>query len=160
MNVNTIWVHCSATKAKVDIGAAEIRKWHTDKGWSDIGYHFVIRRNGQVEKGRPETKQGAHVYGYNKDSIGICMVGGLDDMKKADANFTFAQYSALVNLIADLQKKYGMDVKVRGHRDVAAKSCPCFSILSLIKIIRLWHHFFLALTLRRYTHLQLFSSIC
>lgn len=133
MNIDTVWVHCSATKPEMDIGVDTIREWHLARGWSDIGYHFVITRSGFIEKGRPENKQGAHVYGYNKNSIGICMVGGLDDLGKPDANFTLAQYNSLVSLIAELKEKYGMDVEVRGHRDVAAKSCPCFSIQNLLQ---------------------------
>lgn len=133
MNVDTIWVHCSATKPSQDIGVSIITEWHKAKGWSDIGYHFVIRRSGQIENGRPETEQGAHVYGYNKNSIGICMIGGLDDMGKPDANFTFAQYQSLIELIQELKSKYGMQVRVRGHRDVAKKACPCFSVQNLLE---------------------------
>lgn len=139
MNIKEIFVHCSATKPNMDIGVETIRNWHTKskaqggRGWSDIGYHFVIRRDGTVEDGRPATTQGAHAYGYNKGSIGICMVGGLDMEGKSDANFTFAQYESLVALIANLKAKYGLDVKVRGHRDVAARDCPCFDVHSLLK---------------------------
>jgi len=133
MNIDTIWVHCSATRPEMDIGADTIRKWHKDRGWSDIGYHFVIRRTGQIEEGRPEDKPGAHVRGYNKNSLGICLIGGVDYNGVADANFTFAQYQALVGLIQELKQKYGMNVEVRGHRDVAAKDCPCFSIQNLLE---------------------------
>lgn len=133
MNIDTIWVHCSATKASADIGADTIRDWHLQRGWSDIGYHFVIRRSGQIEEGRLEDRPGAHVRGYNRNSLGICMVGGLDKNGKADANFTFAQYQSLVGLIQELREQHGMNVRVRGHRDVAAKSCPCFSIQNLLE---------------------------
>ena len=141
MNIKEIFVHCSATKPNMDIGVETIKEWHTrpkdqgGRGWRDIGYHFVIRRDGTVEDGRLVTTQGAHAYGYNKDSIGICLVGGLDMNGKSDANFTFAQYESLVHLIDNLKAKYGLDVKVRGHRDVAAKDCPCFDVHSLIQYI-------------------------
>ena len=136
--INKIFVHCSATKPTMDIGVEQIRKWHTDpkpkgRGWSDIGYHYVIRRNGIIEDGRPATTTGAHAYGYNVGSIGICMVGGLDFRGKPDANFTFAQYSSLVILIEQLKAKYGMDIEIFGHRDVASKECPCFDIHNLLK---------------------------
>lgn len=139
MNINKIFVHCSATKPDMDIGVDVIREWHTNppskggRGWSDIGYHFVIRRDGTVEDGRPATRQGAHVYGYNKDSIGICLVGGLDIEGNSDANFTFAQYESLVALITNLRAKYGLDINVYGHRDVASKDCPCFDVHSLLE---------------------------
>jgi N-acetylmuramoyl-L-alanine amidase len=81
-------VHCAATKASMDIGAKEIRRWHKDRGWDDIGYHYVIRRNGDVEIGRPENAVGAHVAGKNSTSVGICLVGGIDDAGKPKANFT------------------------------------------------------------------------
>ena len=78
----------------MDIDAETIRDWHVNgNGWSDIGYHYVIKRNGLVEAGRPVSISGAHAKGHNADSIGICLVGGmLEDMSKADANFSLAQY--------------------------------------------------------------------
>ena len=76
--VNYITIHCSATRAEQNITEEDIRKWHLDRGWSDIGYHCVIRRNGMIEFGRPLDVCGAHVKGYNHNSIGICLVGGID----------------------------------------------------------------------------------
>ena len=63
----------------MDIGAKEIKAWHKGKGWKDIGYHYVIRLNGKVELGRPLEKMGSHVVGYNRDSVGVCYVGGVED---------------------------------------------------------------------------------
>lgn len=125
-------VHCSATQPKSDIGAKEIRQWHREKGWIDIGYHFVIRRDGTVETGRPENTVGAHVEGYNSNSIGICMVGGIDAKGKAEDNFTSAQYAALADLLRKLKAKY-TGVTIQGHRDFpnVKKDCPCFDV-------RLW----------------------
>jgi len=123
-----IVIHCSATRPTQDIGAKEIRKWHKDKGWIDIGYHFVIRRNGVVEKGRPVDDIGAHVAGYNSNSVGVCLVGGIGENSFApENNFTKAQWSALKALVADLVKRYP-NAKVQGHRDFpkVAKACPCF----------------------------------
>jgi len=84
--IDTVIVHCSATKPSMDIGVDVIRQWHMNKGWSDIGYHYVIRRNGAVELGRDLDKDGdvdeeigAHAYGHNATSIGICLIGGVDD---------------------------------------------------------------------------------
>lgn len=123
-----IVIHCSATRAIQDIGASDIRKWHMAKGWRDIGYHFVIRRNGKVEKGRALDAIGSHVAGHNANSVGVCLVGGLNnDTYAPEANYTAAQWAALKVLVADLLKKFP-NAKVLGHRDFAGvkKACPCF----------------------------------
>jgi N-acetyl-anhydromuramyl-L-alanine amidase AmpD len=125
---NHIVLHCSATRGVQDVGAADIRRWHKAMGWKDIGYHFVIRRNGKVELGRPERDIGSHAQGYNTASVGICMVGGLDDKTwKPTNNFTAAQWKALTTLVAQLVKRYPA-AKVLGHRDFprVQKACPCF----------------------------------
>ncbi|TBE66388.1 N-acetylmuramoyl-L-alanine amidase [Rhizobium ruizarguesonis] len=120
-------VHCSATQPKMDIGAKEIRQWHREKGWIDIGYHFVIRRDGTVELGRPENVVGAHVENHNSNSIGICLVGGVDTKGKAENNFTPAQFATLAIKLRELRSKYP-GVTVQGHRDFpgAKKDCPSF----------------------------------
>jgi N-acetyl-anhydromuramyl-L-alanine amidase AmpD len=125
---NQIVLHCSATRGIQDVGVKEIRSWHKAKGWKDVGYHFVIRRNGKVELGRPEGDIGSHVQGYNTASIGICMVGGLDDKTwRPSNNFTALQWKALTTLVAQLVKRYPA-AKVLGHRDFprVQKACPCF----------------------------------
>ncbi len=128
--IKHIVVHCSATRRSMDIGAKEIRKWHKDKGWNDIGYHYVIRRDGSVEKGRKENVIGAHVKGYNKHSIGICMVGGVDGYNDPQDNFTSDQYETL-RLLIDGQKEKHPKAKVLGHRDFpnVNKACPCFDVI-------------------------------
>lgn len=137
--INKIYVHCSATKPSQDIDATTIKKWHTDpdpegRGWSDIGYHAVIKRDGTVEEGRPESKSGAHAMGHNSDSIGICLVGGINDKGDADANFTFEQYVALAALLKTKGDQYGITAEnVFGHRDAANKDCPSFDIHAFIE---------------------------
>ena len=121
-------VHCSATRPSMDVGVKEIRQWHKAKGWEDVGYHFVIRRDGKVERGRPEDMVGAHVAGYNSNSIGVCLVGGVNekDFTKAENNFTKEQlFSAFVK---KLSAKYPK-ATVLGHRDFpkVAKACPSFN---------------------------------
>ena len=74
--IDKIIVHCSATKPSHDIDVKEVDKWHKKRGWSGIGYHFFIKRGGQIEIGRSLEKQGAHTKGHNKSSIGICYAGG------------------------------------------------------------------------------------
>jgi N-acetylmuramoyl-L-alanine amidase len=126
---NWIVLHCSATRGSQNFTAADIRRWHLDKGWKDIGYHFVIRRDGTVETGRDVNAIGSHVQGHNADSIGVCLVGGIDDKtwKPAD-NFTTAQWRSLRTLVERLVKTYPK-AKVLGHRDFPGvnKACPCFS---------------------------------
>lgn len=134
--ITKLIIHCSATKPDQDIGADEIRDWHVNKnGWSDIGYHYVICRDGMLEHGRPENKPGAHAKGYNSESIGICLVGGVDDDGRGVANFAMAQYVELWELVSRLLKKYP-SAEVLGHRDLpgVAKDCPCFDVREFFKV--------------------------
>lgn len=122
--------HCSASPPNLDIGADEIRQWHKAKGWRDIGYHFVIRRNGKVEAGRPENLVGSHVQGHNSNSLGICLVGGVDAQQRPQNNFTAEQWASLQTLLMRLGQKYPR-AKILGHRDFpqVAKACPCFDAI-------------------------------
>lgn len=124
-----IVVHCSATPEHMDVGVKEIRQWHRQRGFVDIGYHYVIRRDGTVETGRPEDTVGAHVEGYNTASIGVCLVGGVDAKGKAANNFTVAQFTALLEILTRLQEKYN-NPKIQGHRDFPGvrKDCPSFDV--------------------------------
>lgn len=124
---NAIFVHCSATKPSMDIGVREIRQWHKEKGWLDVGYHFVIRRDGTVEAGREQSAVGSHVQGHNSDSVGVCLVGGIDAKGNFEANFTPEQMSALKGLLHELRGTYPKAV-IRAHHDVAPKACPSFNL--------------------------------
>jgi N-acetylmuramoyl-L-alanine amidase len=116
-----IIVHCADTPDTMDIGVEEIRQWHRARGWEDVGYHYVVRRDGTVELGRAVEVIGAHAYRNNADTIGICMVGG-----KPGFNFTFSQLVATRELIEMLRQQFG-PLTVIGHRDVdAGKTCPTF----------------------------------
>lgn len=123
-------VHCAATKPTMDIGLREIRQWHRERGWLDIGYHFVIRRDGKVETGRPHDVIGAHVEGHNYESLGICMAGGIDAKGKPENNFTPAQFESLRALLDKLKVDYP-SAKIVGHRDLdPKKACPSFDVAS------------------------------
>ena len=137
-NIKLLIIHCSATPPSLNIGAIEIDKWHKDRGWSGIGYHYVIRRNGLVECGRPLLKSGAHAKGYNSKSIGICLVGGIDGAKKPDNNFAAAQFAALTLLLKDLISLFPK-ADILGHRDLpsVSKACPCFDVKLWLKDIGL-----------------------
>lgn len=133
--IETVVIHCSATPQGRVHTAADIRAWHKTKGWSDIGYHFVIRLDGTVEKGRPLDVAGAHVSGHNLYSIGVCYVGGVaKDGKTAKDTRTPAQKAAMRKLVDELLAKYP-NAKVCGHRDFpgVAKACPSFSVADWLK---------------------------
>lgn len=111
-------IHCSDSCDSLDLGAREIRQWHLERGWSDIGYHFVVRKNGTIELGRPIGKVGAHVKGHNKRSIGICWVGR--------KTITHKQYSVLTELAAALMKEFKLPFdQIQGHYELDdLKTCP------------------------------------
>ncbi len=125
--INKIILHCAATKPSMDIGTKEIREWHLARGWVDIGYHFVIRRNGLIERGRALEQVGAHTTGHNAESIGICLVGGIDEKGKAANNFTSAQWESVENLLLELRHQFPK-ATIHGHREFAPKDCPCFDV--------------------------------
>ena len=123
-----IVIHCSATKPRMDIGLTEIRKWHVqDNGWRDVGYHYIIRRNGEVELGRSIRDTGAHAAGYNHKSVSVCMVGGMAEDNSAENNFTAQQWTALLDLVKQIKVDYP-EANVIGHNEISEKECPSFDV--------------------------------
>ena len=121
-----IVIHCSATKPSMDVDAETIRNWHVnERGWRDIGYHKVIKRNGEVEDGRDVRDSGAHAAGYNSKSVGECMVGGMAEDNSAENNFTAQQWTALLDLVKQLKSNYP-NADVIGHNEISEKECPSF----------------------------------
>ncbi|QFR42360.1 lysozyme [Pantoea phage vB_PagP-SK1] len=125
-------VHCAATPPSMNIGLREIRQWHKEKGWLDVGYHFIIRRDGTIEDGRDVGAIGAHCEGKNYTSVGVCLVGGVDAAGKPQANFTPQQMQALKDVLAGLKVEYP-EATVHGHREFAAKACPSFDVQRWLK---------------------------
>ena len=128
---DSIIIHCAATKPSMDIGYNEIRKWHVDQnGWDDVGYHFIIKRNGQYEKGRPEGYSGAHAPSHNGRSIGICLVGGMAEDGGPENNFTLEQFLTLKDLVNMIMDKYSDITEILGHCDVQDNkpNCPGFNV--------------------------------
>lgn len=135
-NIDTVVIHATATnpswyadRSAKDV-VEEIRRWHTqERGWSDIGYHFICHRNGDVVEGRPIERTGAHTRGANKGSVGIALVGGrggcADD--KIEDHFTEAQIVSLRKLLNKLNEEHPIHT-VAGHNQYASKACPCFSV--------------------------------
>ncbi len=118
-NPTKIILHCSDTPDHMDIGVSEIRTWHVrDNGWRDVGYHYVIRRNGTVELGRDESVIGAHCHGHNTDSLGICWVGR-DDI-------TTDQVQSLCNLFCNIRMRWLIPSgECYGHAELdPMKTCP------------------------------------
>ena len=123
-----IVVHASATPPDMQIGAADIDNWHKSNGWSGIGYHAVIRRNGTLEFGRHFDDIGAHVRGHNSKSVGVCLAGGVDENNQPDNNFTPEQFRTLRKVLEMLECAYPGAIIV-GHRDLYEyKDCPCFDV--------------------------------
>lgn len=133
-NVKKIIIHCSATpdfepndKDFNKFGAKDIDKWHKKRGFDRIGYHYVIQRNGKIQKGRDDNMVGAHCYGENDDSIGICYIG--------TENPTSMQIAALYSVCCSLMNVYGLDFKdiYSHHYFNEEKTCPGFPITKLLK---------------------------
>ena len=126
-----IVIHCAATKSSMDIGASEIKKWHVDdNGWDDIGYHYIIKRGGLVEVGRPEAFQGAHAPAVNSKSIAICLIGGMSEDGDAENNFTLQQFLSLKDLIKRLLMTNSNIQEIVGHYDIQDNkpNCPGFNL--------------------------------
>jgi N-acetylmuramoyl-L-alanine amidase len=125
--INYIVIHCAATKPSMDVPIERVRKWHLDRGWSDIGYHYYITRDGKINKGRDLSIIGAHVSGYNKNSIGICYEGGINEKGDPEDNRTDEQKKSLLKVVKVLKFVFKNAV-VQGHRDFpnVKKACPSF----------------------------------
>lgn len=146
VKVNYLVVHCAATPPTMDIGVKEINAMHLKRGFSCVGYHYVIRRDGTIEKGRPDNCTGAHVQGFNSTSLGVCMVGGITSTGASENNFTEAQFISLKFLLIDLKMSYP-SADILGHRDLSPdknkdgkitsnewlKDCPCFDVRTWAK---------------------------
>lgn len=134
-SINEIIVHCSATREGRDYTVADITKWHKQRGFNDIGYHYVIYRDGSIHNGRDVNLVGAHCTNHNAHSIGVCYIGGCktDGTSPKDTR-TDAQKAALLSLLKDLRKKYPY-AKIHGHNEFANKACPSFDATNEYKNI-------------------------
>ena len=124
--INEIIIHCSATAEGKDYTTSQIKQWHLARGFSDIGYHWVIYRDGSIHQGRDESKVGAHCTGHNTISIGVCYIGGCaTDGKTPKDTRTEAQKASVIKLLKELRTKYPQ-AKIYPHYKFAQKACPCF----------------------------------
>jgi N-acetylmuramoyl-L-alanine amidase len=132
--INKIIIHCSATAEGRPFTVNDIDRWHRQRGFRCIGYHFVIYLDGSVHQGRPVAEVGAHCLGQNANSIGICYIGGCAaDGKTPKDTRTQAQKSALIQLITELRQQFP-NATIHGHRDFANKACPSFDVSELIPL--------------------------
>ena len=124
--IKELIVHCSAAPEGKDYSVDTIRQWHLQRGFSDIGYHYVIYRDGSIHIGRDESIIGAHCTGHNTNSIGVCYIGGCaSDGKTPKDTRTTEQKQSLVKLLKELKTKYPQ-ASIHGHRDFSSKACPSF----------------------------------
>ena len=126
--IDQIIVHCTATPPGREVTVEEIRRWHRARGFADVGYHYIIHLDGSVSEGRPLKQVGAHCTGHNKHSIGVAYVGGCAaDGRLSQDTRTPAQRVSLRALVRRLLVEYP-GATVHGHREFAAKDCPCFDV--------------------------------
>ena len=123
-----IVIHCAATKPSMDTSAADIDRWHRERGWLKIGYHFVIKRDGTIETGREVDETGAHAKGYNSKSVSVCLIGGMaQESSDPENNFTDEQWTSLESVVETLTNRYP-DAELIGHNDISDKACPTFNV--------------------------------
>ena len=135
--ITLIVIHCSAVRPNQRSSAKDIDKWHKERGFNGIGYHYVIRRDGTIELGRPEWMIGAHCHvagqNHNKYSIGVCYEGGLDIRGQPADTRTEAQRLTMRRLLEELHERYPRAMIV-GHHDLyPPKPCPCFDVVNEYK---------------------------
>lgn len=129
--ITEIIIHCSATPEGRHVTVEDIDKWHKERGFKGIGYHYVIYLDGSIHKGRNESMQGAHCALHNACSIGICYIGGcVKEGKRLISKDTRTpeQKEALLELLKELKAKYP-HATIHGHREFATKDCPCFDVV-------------------------------
>ena len=132
-------VHCSASKYGADLDVHDMDRIHRRRGWSEVGYNYVIKLDGEIQKGRDLEKIPAHVRGFNRNSIGVCYIGGLGEDRKPKDTRTHKQKESLLFLLMELKQRFPM-ARIVGHRDLSPdkdgdgiierhewlKACPCF----------------------------------
>ena len=126
--IDKIIIHCAATPEGKPFTVADIDRWHRQRGFRCIGYHYVIYLDGSIHKGRPVEQIGAHCTGQNARSIGICYIGGCTkDGKTPKDTRTEAQKTALISLITQLKSEYPK-ATIHGHNEFANKAYPSFDV--------------------------------
>jgi len=126
MKPEGIIIHCSDSPQGRGDDASTIHKWHLERNWDGIGYHYVILEDGTVQNGRPDYWAGAHAKRYN-DYLGVCLIG--------KDTFTKEQFTALEVLVSVKLNEYDLTIdKVLGHYEVSEKTCPNFDVAKFRKL--------------------------
>lgn len=133
--INEIIVHCTATKEGQNFKVEDINRWHKQRGWNMIGYHYVVYLDGTIHQGRSEDQIGAHCLKHNTNSIGVVYVGGLDANGNPKDTRTEAQKQGLRKLLTELKRKYPK-ATIHSHKDFAPKVCPSFDATKEYKDIK------------------------
>lgn len=135
--IKELIIHCTATPEGRTATVADVTAWHKQRGFTTIGYHYLIGLNGEVWKGRDENVIGAHCEGHNSESIGISYVGGLaKDGKTVKDTRTQAQSASLLKLVKELKAKYP-NATIHGHNEFSAKACPSFNVKQWLTAVKL-----------------------
>lgn len=134
--INRIILHCSDTFEGMEFDIDDIREWHTSepRNWDDVGYHYVIKLNGDIELGRDLDVVGSHTLGQNKDSIGICYIGGRDEDGSPKDTMTFMQDLSVLRLVEALRTTLGR-ITLHGHNEFSSKTCPSFDVQDKYKFL-------------------------
>ena len=134
--IDEIIIHCTATPEGREHDVEDIRRWHLDRGWSDIGYHYLIKIDGTIEPGRPLERPGAHCKNRNRHSIGVVYVGGADAELKPKNTLTVEQDIAMLNLLDSLIDRFP-GATVHGHNEFSSKECPSFDVQEVYGFLNL-----------------------
>lgn len=126
-----LFIHCSDTSSEHDVHAADIKKWHRERGWKKPGYHDLITRSGAIEHLLNFDQVANGVKGYNANSIHVCLIGGRENEEPTN-NFTALQFNSLRRYIMQVRTKYP-NIIIKGHNEVAARDCPCFNVQEFLK---------------------------
>lgn len=128
--IDKIIIHCSATPEHRNVSVEDLRREHIqNRGFKEIGYHYIITLDGEIHKGRPEYEIGAHALGHNANSIGVCYIGGVEEnnVTKPKDTRTPEQRRSLIDIVKRLQASYP-NATVHGHNEFANKACPSFNV--------------------------------
>ena len=133
-NITEIIIHCADTPIHMDIGVDQIREWHVgERGWDDVGYHYVIKRAGELEQGREDSIVGAHAMSHNANSLGVCLIGGKSVDNHPEVNYTWNQWKTLKDLCFNLRRTHTHAIII-GHNDVTTlKTCPNFNVKAWVE---------------------------
>ena len=127
--IDRIVIHCTATKPGHDVDISDVREWHVKgNGWTDVGYHYVIKLDGTIQNGRPVRKMGAGVKGHNRDTIHVAYVGGCDNTGQPANTMNTAQMGAIYEICTALGRVFGA-LELIGHNDLTdEKACPSYNV--------------------------------